>query len=325
MGRFVTQDPIGNWGDGANWGNAQAYVGSTPAAAGDPFGLLTYYGNGGGGGFGGGFSPGANLGPDGCSFPDPSATNNQGMAGQGGGNQGRDDSERYRRYGRCMFHGGDEHYKAYYWWQGASPAERRAYLEAHGSDFYTAWGAVSDVATDVALAAAATAAVLTGAAEIGAGLAALAEAGSLLAAAGTTTGAAALVLETTAAAETAAGTLQVLQGAIAVAAGGAVLFDEAIEAHHVHPKALGGQNGPTVPLEQKVHKELHRRLSRFLNKIEKDGCSMLPKRGNPGADVRANFSPEEILRALRRFYNQNKKAFPEARKAFMRHFRKTIK
>ena len=39
LGRFLTQDPIGNWSDASNWGNGYAYVASMPNQAMDPFGL----------------------------------------------------------------------------------------------------------------------------------------------------------------------------------------------------------------------------------------------------------------------------------------------
>ncbi|GEM_PF-1910036 len=39
IGRFLTQDPIGNWGDASNWGNGYAYVASMPNQGMDPWGL----------------------------------------------------------------------------------------------------------------------------------------------------------------------------------------------------------------------------------------------------------------------------------------------
>jgi RHS repeat-associated protein len=41
LGRFMSRDPIGDWGDGLNWGNGYGYVGSRPGIAGDPLGLQT--------------------------------------------------------------------------------------------------------------------------------------------------------------------------------------------------------------------------------------------------------------------------------------------
>jgi RHS repeat-associated protein len=38
-GRFLSQDPIGNWGDHANFGNGYGYVGGMPLRYNDPFGL----------------------------------------------------------------------------------------------------------------------------------------------------------------------------------------------------------------------------------------------------------------------------------------------
>jgi RHS repeat-associated protein len=40
-GRFLTNDPIGNWGDGANLGNGLGYVGNSPPSASDPSGLYS--------------------------------------------------------------------------------------------------------------------------------------------------------------------------------------------------------------------------------------------------------------------------------------------
>jgi len=80
MGRFITQDPIGNWGDAGNWGNAQAYAESAPATAGDPFGLLTpgpgfaglsFDNNGGSSGLLGPSSPGDSSDGGGCTMPKP--------------------------------------------------------------------------------------------------------------------------------------------------------------------------------------------------------------------------------------------------------------
>ena len=39
LGRFISRDPIGTWGDEGNVGNAYAYVGNRPNTARDPFGL----------------------------------------------------------------------------------------------------------------------------------------------------------------------------------------------------------------------------------------------------------------------------------------------
>ena len=41
MGRFVSRDPLGNWGDLLNDGNGYCYAGSRPLVAGDPYGLQT--------------------------------------------------------------------------------------------------------------------------------------------------------------------------------------------------------------------------------------------------------------------------------------------
>jgi RHS repeat-associated protein len=38
-GRFLTQDPLGVWGDPATWGNSYSYGSASPLVQGDPFGL----------------------------------------------------------------------------------------------------------------------------------------------------------------------------------------------------------------------------------------------------------------------------------------------
>lgn len=39
MGRFMSRDPIGVWGDELNLGNPYAYVGNNPSTHRDPYGL----------------------------------------------------------------------------------------------------------------------------------------------------------------------------------------------------------------------------------------------------------------------------------------------
>jgi RHS repeat-associated protein len=39
-GRFLSQDPIGVWGDAVNWGNGYGYVGNNPLNRRDPYGLF---------------------------------------------------------------------------------------------------------------------------------------------------------------------------------------------------------------------------------------------------------------------------------------------
>jgi RHS repeat-associated protein len=43
LGRFVSRDPIGMWGDGLNLGNGQAYVGHNPWSWVDPYGLKSWW------------------------------------------------------------------------------------------------------------------------------------------------------------------------------------------------------------------------------------------------------------------------------------------
>jgi RHS repeat-associated protein len=46
-GRFLTNDPIGNWGDGGNLGNGVAFVGNSPGIGADALGLMTVLPGGG--------------------------------------------------------------------------------------------------------------------------------------------------------------------------------------------------------------------------------------------------------------------------------------
>ncbi|HHI81005.1 MAG TPA: hypothetical protein ENK02_13640 [Planctomycetes bacterium] len=72
IGRFLTHDPIGNWGDAGNFGNGYASLANAGHQGRDPFGLLSlgYTGAGaidiGAGGLGGLFFPGP-IGGDGGS------------------------------------------------------------------------------------------------------------------------------------------------------------------------------------------------------------------------------------------------------------------
>jgi RHS repeat-associated protein len=47
LGRFLTSDPIGAWGDASNWGNAYAFVGAMPTSRIDPLGLQMLVAGGG--------------------------------------------------------------------------------------------------------------------------------------------------------------------------------------------------------------------------------------------------------------------------------------
>ncbi len=72
-GRFVSRDPLGNWGDAAHKGNAQNYCANNPVNFIDPMGQDVWQtpmtnpddmrGGGGGGGFGGGARGGPRSGP----------------------------------------------------------------------------------------------------------------------------------------------------------------------------------------------------------------------------------------------------------------------
>ena len=69
FGRFLQRDPLGEYGDPANLGNAYAYCGNAPSQNTDPFGLMTVFG-GISSGFTGGGSGGAG-GEGGSELFDP--------------------------------------------------------------------------------------------------------------------------------------------------------------------------------------------------------------------------------------------------------------
>ncbi|HHI81217.1 MAG TPA: RHS repeat-associated core domain-containing protein, partial [Planctomycetes bacterium] len=46
LGRFLTLDPIGVWGDAGNWGNGMGFVKSNPILLDDPFGQMGQQGGG---------------------------------------------------------------------------------------------------------------------------------------------------------------------------------------------------------------------------------------------------------------------------------------
>lgn len=83
-GRFLTNDPIGTWGDAGNLGNGVAFVGNSPSLKSDPTGLTSLYDTGGSGAI----SEGASVGGGGwtCGTPQmPGSANSGGASGSGGG------------------------------------------------------------------------------------------------------------------------------------------------------------------------------------------------------------------------------------------------
>ncbi len=81
-----------------------------------------------------------------------------------------------------------------------------------------------------------------------------------------------------------------------------------LENNHVFPRALGGGDGPTVPIDFNQHRgaggSFHNDLNDWLGRYQDGkGNNMRPRNGNSGRDVRRNFSPDEIKNALDDFYN----------------------
>ena len=87
-GRFLTNDPIGAWGDAGNLGNGVGFVGNSPGFASDPSGLMSLYSTGGTSPYGG--SGGGGGGGSGwvCGTPDMPGSADGG--GFGGGDSGGD-------------------------------------------------------------------------------------------------------------------------------------------------------------------------------------------------------------------------------------------
>jgi hypothetical protein len=68
---------------------------------------------------------------------------------------------------------------------------------------------------------------------------------------------------------------------------------------------MGGEpKQPLTELTQADHQALHSDMNDFLrNEADDFGNHMRPQRGNSGADIRANFTRDQRLDALARFYS----------------------
>jgi RHS repeat-associated protein len=77
FGRFLTNDPIGSWGDAANMGNGLAFVGNNPTTGSDPSGLLA-----------GGFGPSSYASGGGAMALPPGIMTSMGASGGAGGTPG---------------------------------------------------------------------------------------------------------------------------------------------------------------------------------------------------------------------------------------------
>lgn len=76
--------------------------------------------------------------------------------------------------------------------------------------------------------------------------------------------------------------------------------------HHSDPVFLGGNpKQPLTILSASTHRSLHKDMNDFLRKqVDALGNHMRPQRGNSGAVIRGNFSPQARLDALANFYKQ---------------------
>ena len=83
---------------------------------------------------------------------------------------------------------------------------------------------------------------------------------------------------------------------------------------------MGGDSKQSLTdLPAGTHKALHKDMNDFLRQREDEfGNHMQPQRGNPGAKIRQNFSPQERLEALRDFYKQFGDKYPGAARDFFK-------
>jgi RHS repeat-associated protein len=98
--------------------------------------------------------------------------------------------------------------------------------------------------------------------------------------------------------------------------------------HHSDPKFMGGDTKQDLTsMTQPDHVDLHRDMNAHLEtKVDTNGNSMRPKRGNSGATIRENFDRQKRLDALAEFYSKNKKKYPQASADFFAqhpHLQKT--
>jgi RHS repeat-associated protein len=92
---------------------------------------------------------------------------------------------------------------------------------------------------------------------------------------------------------------------------------EGIVEHHSDPKFLGGDpKQPLTDLPESVHTELHSDMNDYLRQQTNEaGDHMRPQKGNPGSEIRSNFTREERLSALANFYKEN---YPQAAQDFFK-------
>lgn len=107
---------------------------------------------------------------------------------------------------------------------------------------------------------------------------------------------------------------------LGVKKGGKKILKAAYEKHHSWPKFLGGKNKQElIKWTREKHREFHNELNKFLRKIvDKKGNTMEPKRGNSGRKIRRNFSSDEIVDTLKKFYEKTGDKYKEAKEQFLK-------
>jgi hypothetical protein len=96
------------------------------------------------------------------------------------------------------------------------------------------------------------------------------------------------------------------------------------ERHHSDPVFMGGDpKQKKTKMGKDAHRgkgdSLHNDLNDFLRgKTDGAGNHMRPQRGNSGADIRRNFSRQELLRAEAEFYKQFRDRYPDAARDFFK-------
>lgn len=79
----------------------------------------------------------------------------------------------------------------------------------------------------------------------------------------------------------------------------------------------GNPKQPTTKMSIPDHKALQKDLNDFLRqKTEAAGNHMRPQRGNPGADIREHFSPQQRQEAMAEFYKKFRDKYPDAARDF---------
>jgi hypothetical protein len=98
---------------------------------------------------------------------------------------------------------------------------------------------------------------------------------------------------------------------------------ERFQEHHSDPKFMGGDpKQPTTRIPESQHQDLHRDLNDFLrNQTDDAGNHMRPQSNNSGRDIQRNFSRDERLDAMKRFYEEFGEKYPGPADGFFKQHR----